>query len=111
MFGPTGVGVLYGRETLLERMPPWQGGGDMILTVSFDKTVYNALPHKFEAGTPNISGVVGLGAAVDFIQSLGRDAVHAPEQELLEHATDALSAIEGFRVIGTAPDKASLISF
>ena len=111
MFGPTGVGVLYGRETLLERMPPWQGGGDMILTVSFSKTVYNALPHKFEAGTPNISGVVGLGAAVDFMQSLDRDAVHAHEQELLEHATDALSAIEGLRVIGTAPDKASLISF
>jgi len=105
------VGVLYGRETLLERMPPWQGGGDMILTVSFSKTVYNALPHKFEAGTPNISGVVGLGAAVDFMQSLDRDAVHAHEQELLEHATDALSAIEGLRVIGTAPDKASLISF
>jgi cysteine desulfurase / selenocysteine lyase len=111
MFGPTGVGVLYGRESLLERMPPWQGGGDMILTVSFSKTVYNALPHKFEAGTPNISGVVGLGAAVDFMQSLDREAVHAHEQELLEHATDALSAIEGLRVIGTAPDKASLISF
>jgi cysteine desulfurase/selenocysteine lyase len=111
MFGPTGVGVLYGRETLLERMPPWQGGGDMILTVSFGKTVYNALPHKFEAGTPNISGVVGLGAAVDFMQSLDREAVHAHEQELLEHATDTLSAIDGLRVIGTAPDKASLISF
>ena len=111
MFGPTGVGVLYGRESLLERMPPWQGGGDMILTVSFDKTVYNALPHKFEAGTPNISGVVGLGAAVDFMQSLDRDAAHAHEQELLEHATDALATIDGLRVIGTAPDKASLISF
>jgi cysteine desulfurase / selenocysteine lyase len=111
MFGPTGVGVLYGRESLLERMPPWQGGGDMILTVSFGKTVYNALPHKFEAGTPNISGVVGLGAAVDFMQSLDREAVHAHEQELLEHATDVLSAIDGLRIIGTAPDKASLISF
>jgi len=111
MFGPTGVGVLYGREQLLERMPPWQGGGDMILTVSFAKSVYNALPHKFEAGTPNISGVVGLGAAVDFMQSLDRQAVHAHEQELLEHATDALSAVDGLRVIGTAPGKASLISF
>ena len=111
MFGPTGVGVLYGRETLLERMPPWQGGGDMILTVSFAKSVYNALPHKFEAGTPNISGVVGLGAAVDFLRSLDRDAVHAHEQDLLEHATAALCAIDGLRVIGTAPDKASLISF
>jgi cysteine desulfurase/selenocysteine lyase len=111
MFGPTGVGVLYGRENLLERMPPWQGGGDMILTVSFGKTVYNALPHKFEAGTPNISGVVGLGAAVDFLESLDRDAVHAHEQELLERATEALCAVEGVRVIGTAPDKASLISF
>jgi cysteine desulfurase/selenocysteine lyase len=111
MFGPTGVGVLYGRESLLERMPPWQGGGDMILTVSFGKTVYNALPHKFEAGTPNISGVVGLGAAVDFLESLDRDAVHAHEQELLERATEALCAVEGVRVIGTAPDKASLISF
>ena len=111
MFGPTGVGVLYGREALLERMPPWQGGGDMILTVSFSKSVYNALPHKFEAGTPNISGVVGLGAAVDFLQSLDRDAIHAHEQELLEHATAALSAIDGLRIIGTAADKASLISF
>jgi cysteine desulfurase/selenocysteine lyase len=79
--------------------------------VSFDKSVYNSLPHKFEAGTPNISGVVGLGAAVDFLQSLDREAVHAHEQELLEYATDALSAIDGLRVIGTAPDKASLISF
>jgi cysteine desulfurase/selenocysteine lyase len=111
MFGPTGVGVLYGREALLERMPPWQGGGDMILTVSFGKTVYNALPHKFEAGTPNISGAVGFGAAVDFMQSLDREAVHAHEQALLDHATQVLCAVDGLRIIGTARDKASLISF
>jgi cysteine desulfurase / selenocysteine lyase len=111
MFGPTGVGVLYGREALLERMPPWQGGGDMILTVSFTKTVYNALPHKFEAGTPNISGVVGFGAAVDFMQSLDLEAAHEHEHALLAHATRALEDVEGLRLIGTAPDKASLISF
>ena len=111
MFAPTGVGVLYGREALLERMPPWQGGGDMILTVSFAKTVYNALPHKFEAGTPNISGVVGLGAAVDFMQSLDLEAAHRHEHALLAHATRALEGVEGLRLIGTAPDKASLVSF
>jgi cysteine desulfurase/selenocysteine lyase len=111
MFAPTGVGVLYGREALLERMPPWQGGGDMILTVSFGKTVYNTLPYKFEAGTPNISGVVGLGAAVDFMQSLDLEAAHAHEHALLEHATRALEGVEGLRIIGTAPDKASLVSF
>jgi cysteine desulfurase/selenocysteine lyase len=107
MFAPTGVGVLYGREALLERMPPWQGGGDMILTVSFGKTVYNTLPYKFEAGTPNISGVIGLGAAVDFMQSLDLEAAHAHEHALLEHATRALEGVPGLRVIGTAPDKAS----
>ena len=111
MFAPTGVGVLYGREALLERMPPWQGGGDMILTVSFAKTVYNTLPHKFEAGTPNISGVVGLGAAVDFMQSLDLEAAHRHEHALLAHATRALEGVEGLRLIGTAPDKASLVSF
>jgi cysteine desulfurase/selenocysteine lyase len=111
MFGPTGVGVLYGREALLERMPPWQGGGDMILTVTFAKTVYNALPYKFEAGTPNISGVIGLGAAVDFMRSLDLEAAHAHERALLDHATRSLAGVEGLRVIGTAPDKASLVSF
>ncbi len=111
MFGPTGIGVLYGREALLERMPPWQGGGDMILTVSFAKTVYGGVPQKFEAGTPNISGVVGLGAAVDFMQSLDLPAAHAHEHALLAHATRALGAVEGLRLIGTAPDKASLVSF
>jgi cysteine desulfurase / selenocysteine lyase len=111
LFGPTGIGVLYGREALLERMPPWQGGGDMILTVSFEKTTYNALPYKFEAGTPNISGAVGLGAAVDFLGSLDIDAAHAHEHALLEYATGALRKIDGLRIVGTASDKASLISF
>jgi cysteine desulfurase/selenocysteine lyase len=111
MFAPTGIGVLYGREALLERMPPWQGGGDMILTVSFEKTTYNALPYKFEAGTPNISGAIGLGAAVDFLQGLDLAAAHAHEHALLEYATRALSGLDYLRIIGTASAKASLISF
>jgi cysteine desulfurase/selenocysteine lyase len=111
MFGPTGVGVLYGREQLLERMPPWQGGGEMILAVTFAKTTYNSLPNKFEAGTPNISGGIGLGAAVDFISSLDREAAHAHEAALLRHATAALGRIPGLRIVGTARDKASLVSF
>jgi cysteine desulfurase/selenocysteine lyase len=111
MFGPTGVGVLYGREQLLERMPPWQGGGEMILAVTFAKTTYNGLPNKFEAGTPNISGAIGLGAAVDFLSGLDRDAAHAHESALLEHATAVLGRIPQLRIIGTAGDKASLVSF
>ncbi len=111
MFGPTGIGVLYGREQLLERMPPWQGGGDMILAVTFGKTTYNALPHKFEAGTPNISGVVGLGAAVDFMNQLDLPAAHAHEAALLDFATARLGRIPGLRIVGTAADKASLVSF
>jgi cysteine desulfurase/selenocysteine lyase len=111
LFGPTGIGVLYGREALLERMPPWQGGGDMILSVSFGKTTYNALPYKFEAGTPNISGAIGLGAAVDFLQSLDSDAVHAHERALLDYATSKLEQVDGLTIIGTAAEKASLISF
>ncbi|HEY0749257.1 MAG TPA: cysteine desulfurase [Steroidobacteraceae bacterium] len=111
MYGPTGVGVLYGREQLLERMPPWQGGGDMILAVTFDKTLYNALPYKFEAGTPNISGGVGLGAAVDFLSSLNLEAARAHEDALLHHATAVLGKIPGLRIVGTAPQKASLVSF
>ena len=111
LFGPTGIGVLYGREALLERMPPWQGGGEMILSVGFDKTTYNALPYKFEAGTPNISGAVGLGAAVDFLQSLDLDAVHAHEKALLDYATSKLEQIDGLSIVGTAREKASLISF
>ena len=111
MFGPTGIGVLYGREALLERMPPWQGGGDMILAVSFAKTTYNSLPYKFEAGTPNISGTVGLGAAVDFLQGLDLHGAHAHEHALLQHAAATLSKIDGLRIVGTAEHKASLVSF
>jgi cysteine desulfurase/selenocysteine lyase len=111
MYGPTGVGVLYGRERLLDLMPPWQGGGEMILAVTFAKTTYNALPNKFEAGTPNISGGIGLGAAVDFLSSLDLDAARAHEDALLHHASGALSKIPGLRIIGTAPEKASLVSF
>ena len=111
MYGPTGVGVLYGREQLLDRMPPWQGGGEMILKVTFAKTTYNALPNKFEAGTPNISGGIGLGAAVDFLSGLDREAAHAHEDALLHHATATLNKIQGLRIVGTAPEKASLVSF
>jgi cysteine desulfurase/selenocysteine lyase len=111
MYGPTGVGVLYGREQLLERMPPWQGGGDMILAVTFDKTTYNVLPYKFEAGTPNIAGAIGLGAAVDFLSSLDLKAARAHEDALLYHATAVLGKIPGLRIVGTAPQKASLVSF
>jgi len=111
VYGPTGVGVLYGREKLLNEMPPWQGGGDMILTVSFEKTTYNELPWKFEAGTPNISGVVGLAAAIDYVESLGLDAIAAHEQKLLAVATAELQRIPGITIIGTAAHKASVISF
>jgi cysteine desulfurase/selenocysteine lyase len=111
MYGPTGVGVLYGREQLLDRMPPWQGGGEMILKVTFAGTTYNALPNKFEAGTPNISGGIGLGAAVDFLSGMDLDAAHAHEAALLRHATATLNRIQGLRIVGIAPDKASLVSF
>jgi cysteine desulfurase/selenocysteine lyase len=111
MYGPTGIGVLVGRESLLESMPPWQGGGDMILTVSFEKTTFNELPFKFEAGTPNISGAVGLGAAIDYIESLGIDRIHAHEQRLLGIATEKLLRVPGLAIIGNAPDKAAVISF
>jgi cysteine desulfurase/selenocysteine lyase len=111
MFAPTGIGVLWGRESLLEAMPPWQGGGDMILRVSFDGTTYNSLPHKFEAGTPNISGAIGLGAAIDYLGGLDAAALQAHEHALLLHATAVLGAIDGLRIVGTARDKASLVSF
>ena len=111
IYGPTGIGVLYGREELLAAMPPWQGGGDMILTVSFEKTTYNELPWKFEAGTPNISGAVGLGAALDYVEGLGREAIAAHEQRLLQHATRELERIPGIEIIGTAPHKAAVLSF
>ena len=111
MFAPTGTGVLYGRESLLEEMPPYQGGGDMILEVSFDGTTYNELPYKFEAGTPNISGVVGLGAAIDYLQSIGMSNVSHYEHELLVYLTEQLRQIDGIRLIGTADNKASVQSF
>ena len=111
VYGPTGTGVLYGKESILEAMPPWQGGGDMILSVSFEKTTYNALPYKFEAGTPNIEGVIGLAAALDYVSSIGIDAIAVHEQDLLHYATRRLLAIDGLRIIGTAAEKASVISF
>jgi len=111
LYGPTGIGVLYGRAELLEAMPPWQGGGDMIRTVSFAGSTWNDLPWKFEAGTPNISGAVGLGAAIDYLEGLGLEAVRAHEQRLLARATAALEAIPGLTIIGTAREKASVISF
>lgn len=111
MFGPTGVGVLYGKQALLESMPPYQGGGDMIDVVTFEKTTFNDLPHKFEAGTPSISGVIGLGAAVDYIRSIGFDKIHEIETELLNYATEKLSSIPNLEIFGTAKDKTSVISF
>jgi cysteine desulfurase / selenocysteine lyase len=111
MFGPTGMGILYAREALLEKMPPYQGGGDMILEVKFDGTTYNELPYKFEAGTPNISGAVGLGAAVDYLQSIGMEHVARHENQLLAYLTEQLSSVDGIRLIGTAEHKASVQSF
>ena len=111
MFGPTGTGVLWGREELLDAMPPWQGGGDMILEVAFDKTIYNELPYKFEAGTPNISGVVGLGAAIDYLQGIGMDNVAAHEQDVHDYMVAELRKIPGIRLIGESHHKASVQSF
>lgn len=111
VYGPTGIGVLWGRESVLQSMPPWQGGGDMIRTVTFKKTTYNELPYRFEAGTPNISGAVGLSAALDYLEALGLDAVHEHEQTLLRYATDALERIPGLEIIGNASDKIGVISF
>jgi cysteine desulfurase/selenocysteine lyase len=111
LFGPTGIGILYAKETHLERMPPYQGGGDMILEVRFDGTTYNELPYKFEAGTPNISGAVGLGAAVIYLESIGMDAIEKHEHELLAYLTERLGAVPGIRLIGTAAHKASVQSF
>lgn len=111
MFGPTGVGVLVGKAELLEEMPPYQGGGDMIKSVSFEKTVYNDIPHKFEAGTPNIAGVIGLGAAIDYLASLDSTALEAYEHDLLEHATIEVMRLGNIRIIGTARAKAGVLSF
>jgi len=111
LFGPTGIGVLYGKEKLLEEMPPWQGGGDMISSVTFEKTTYNDLPYKFEAGTPDIAGVIGLGAAIDYLDEIGMEAVAAYEHDLLQYGTRALESISGLRLIGTAREKAGVLSF
>ncbi len=111
LFGPTGIGVLYGRSELLEEMPPWQGGGDMISSVTFEKTTWNKLPHKFEAGTPDIAGAIGLGAAIDYVGALGFAAIAAHEHDLLSYATEAVREVPGLRLIGTAKEKASVLSF
>jgi cysteine desulfurase/selenocysteine lyase len=111
MFGPTGVGVLFGKEDLLNAMPPYQGGGDMIDVVTFEKTTYNVLPHKFEAGTPSISAVIGLGKAVDYINAIGTETIKKVEDELLEYATKKLLTIPGLKIYGTAKNKASVVSF
>jgi cysteine desulfurase/selenocysteine lyase len=111
IYGPTGVGVLYGKAELLEAMPPYQGGGDMIRSVTFEKTTYNALPFKFEAGTPNIAGGIAFGAALDYVSAIGLDRVAAHEHGLLAHATTTLSAIGGLRIVGTAREKAGVLSF
>jgi cysteine desulfurase/selenocysteine lyase len=111
MYGPTGIGVLYGRRELLEAMPPYQGGGDMILSVSFEKTVYNKPPYRFEAGTPNMAGAIGLGAAIDFLGELGPEAIAAHEQVVLAYALKALAAVPGLRLIGTAAEKVGVLSF
>jgi cysteine desulfurase/selenocysteine lyase len=110
-YGPTGIGVLYGKEQWLERMPPFQGGGDMIKSVTFEKTIYNELPYKFEAGTPHIAGAIGLAAGLEYIAKLGLEQIRDYEHELLAHGTELLSAIPGVRLIGTARHKAAVLSF
>jgi cysteine desulfurase/selenocysteine lyase len=111
LYGPTGIGVLYGKRELLEQMPPWMGGGDMIASVTFEKTIYNELPNKFEAGTPHIAGSIGLGAAIDYLTEVGMDRIAAYEHELMEYGKQVLSEVPGLRMIGTAKEKASVFSF
>jgi cysteine desulfurase/selenocysteine lyase len=111
IYGPTGIGVLYGKASLLEVMPPYQGGGDMISSVTFEKTTYNTLPYKFEAGTPDIAGAIGLGSAIDYIEEIGLDSIASHEDQLLAYATDRLAGIAGLRLIGTAKEKAGVLSF
>ncbi len=111
LYGPTGIGVLYGRKGILDKMPPYQGGGDMIRSVTFERTLYNDLPFRFEAGTPHIAGAIGLGAAIDYLTKLDRDALQAHEQDLLEYGTQRLRQIPGLRLIGTAPHKIGVLSF
>jgi cysteine desulfurase/selenocysteine lyase len=111
LYGPTGIGILYGKEEYLNAMPPFLGGGEMIKSVTFEKTIYNDLPYKFEGGTPDIAGAIGLGAAIDYVNALGFDDITAHEEELLKYGTDALSSIEGLRIVGTAAHKAGILSF
>jgi cysteine desulfurase/selenocysteine lyase len=111
VYAPTGIGVLWGKAALLEEMPPWQGGGDMILSVSWEKTVYNKIPYKFEAGTPHMEGAIGLATALDWMTGLGPARIAAHEADLLAHGTRLLSSIPGVRLVGTAPDKAGVLSF
>ncbi len=111
VYGPTGIGVLYGKAAILDAMPPWQGGGDMISSVTFERSTWNVLPYKFEAGTPHIEGAVGLGAAVDYVTTIGLERIQAYEEDLLAYGTDALQQVRGLRLIGTAPRKASILSF
>ena len=111
LYGPTGIGVLYGKEKWLNALPPYQGGGDMIKTVTFEKTTYNELPYKFEAGTPDMSGAIGLAAAIDYVQAIGLDVIAATEQALLTYGLEQLSTVEGIRFIGQADERASVISF
>ena len=111
LYGPTGIGILYGKENLLERMPPWQGGGDMIKAVTLEKTTYGDLPYKFEAGTPHIAGVIGLDAAIDYINDIGIESIAAYENQLLNYAELAAAKIAGLRQIGTARAKTSILSF
>jgi cysteine desulfurase/selenocysteine lyase len=111
VYGPSATGALYGREALLAGMPPWQGGGDMIASVSFEKSTWNELPYKFEAGTPNVAGVIALGAAIDWVNRVGLDDIAAHEHELLQYGTRLLSELPGLRLVGTAREKASVLSF
>jgi cysteine desulfurase/selenocysteine lyase len=111
MFGPTGIGILFGKRELLKKMPPYQGGGDMIASVTFEKTTYNTLPYKFEAGTPNIADAIGLGEAVRYLSGIGMERIAAYEHDLLDYATRAISAVEGVRLVGTAKEKAGVVSF
>jgi cysteine desulfurase/selenocysteine lyase len=111
LYGPSGIGVLYGKEALLEAMPPYQGGGEMINSVTFEKTTYADLPFKFEAGTPHIAGAIGLGAAVDYVHAIGLDRITAHERKVLAHATERLREINSVSLIGTAPEKAAILSF
>ena len=111
LYGPSGTGALYGKKDLLDAMPPYQGGGEMILRVSFDKTEYNVVPHKFEAGTPNIAGSIGLGAAIDYVSELGIDRIAAHEAEILAYAYERIAEIDNITLYGTAPEKASILSF